>query len=67
MIIMWKTIPDFPDYEIGSDNRVRCIKSGKFLTPVFDERSRMAVVLRRNGALHCVAVNKLARSVFSTT
>lgn len=49
----WITLPDYPDYEINGDGRVRCRSTGKVLRPVHDAKGREIVVFHQEKGAVC--------------
>lgn len=66
MIEQWKTIFDYPDYEVSNLGRVRSLKFGKekLLSPGIHSKGYLIVSLCKNGDLKHYLVHRLVAQAF---
>ena len=61
---IWKTIEDFPDYEISDRGRVRNKKTNSIMIPGISKQGYLHVGLRKNGVRKNVYIHRLVASSF---
>ena len=64
MVIIWKTINEFPKYSVSNDGRVKNNKTGKILTPHPDSNGYLSVSLCRDGKHFTRRVHRLVAEAF---
>lgn len=60
----WRTLVDFPDYEVSEDGRVFSKYNKRLLRPRKNSRGYMQVVLMRDGVRHSKCVHLLVLNAF---
>lgn len=68
----WRTVPDFPDYEVSTGGRIRRrvtaangLPAGRELKPWLGLGGALYVSLRRDGRTHSLTVNAVHASAFN--
>ena len=61
---IWKTIEDFPGYEISDRGRVRNKKTNSIMIPGISKQGYLHVGLRKNGVRKNVYIHRLVASSF---
>lgn len=63
----WRTIEDFPNYEVSSEGRIRNADTGYILSCFPNGRGIYQVVMQRDGRNNARAVHKLVANAFVET
>ena len=61
---IWKTIIEYPNYEVSSEGRVRNTKTGRVLRPCTNKDGYQRVGLRLNGGQNRILIHRLVAHSF---
>lgn len=62
---MWKTIEDFPNYEVSNLGEVRNVKTGKILKPGYNQDGYAIVQLANDGIVKMKRIHRLVLTAFN--